>query len=57
MEMLLDYVDATYGRKALSALVEGFRRYNGWSTLIPAVFDVSAEELERGWQGYLLTLQ
>lgn len=57
MAMLLDYMDATYGHEALPALVEGFRHYGGWSTLIPAVFDVSAEELERGWQGYLLTLQ
>jgi hypothetical protein len=56
-DTLLDYAVATYGNDALPALVEGFRRYNSWSTLIPAVFDISAEEFERGWQGYLLTLR
>lgn len=52
-ETVLDYVVTTYGDDALPALVEGFRRYDTWTTLIPAVFAVSAEEFERGWQGYL----
>ncbi|MBX2999567.1 MAG: hypothetical protein KF893_13705 [Caldilineaceae bacterium] len=55
-ETVLDYVVATYGDDALFALVEGFRRYDTWNTLIPAVFAVSAEEFERGWQGYLKKL-
>jgi hypothetical protein len=52
-ETVLDYVVATYGADALPALVEGFRRYDTWNTLIPAIFGVSVEEFERGWQGYL----
>jgi hypothetical protein len=55
-ETLLDYLVGTYGRDALPKLVDGFRRYNTWQTLISAVFGISAEEFERGWQEYLQNL-
>jgi hypothetical protein len=28
-------------------------RYESWDTLIPAVFEVSADEVQAGWQSYL----
>ncbi len=53
-QTVLDYVVATYGRAALPALVVGFRRYDTWGELIPAVFGISAAEFETGWQHYLV---
>jgi hypothetical protein len=53
VEVLLDYTVATYGREALPALVEGFRSYSSWDTLVPAVLAISVKEFERGWHEYL----
>ena len=50
---LIDYVVNTYGREKLPDLLAGIRTYENWTTLSPAVFGVSAEELEAGWQRYL----
>ena len=50
---LIDYVVSTYGREKLPSLVASFQTHDNWTTLSPAVFGVSAEELELGWQGYL----
>jgi hypothetical protein len=55
-ETVFDYALAAYGADSLPALMEGFRRYSTWSELIPAVFRVSVEEFERGWQEYLAEL-
>jgi hypothetical protein len=52
-QTVLDYTIATYGRQALPELVAGFRRYDTWAELIPAVFGVSAAKFEAGWQAYL----
>lgn len=54
---LLDYVTATYGREGIAGLIEGFRQYDTWHALVPAVFGVSAAEFEQGWQAYLRALQ
>jgi hypothetical protein len=53
-ETLLDYTAATYGDDALPKLVNGFRRYDTWDALIPALYDLSAEEFETGWRAYLV---
>jgi hypothetical protein len=45
---------ATHGRARLVALLNGMQRYDTWETLIPAVFEVSAEQFEAGWQEYWL---
>jgi hypothetical protein len=50
---VLDYIVATYGRERLPELVGVLGEHEGWETLIPAVFGVSAEEFEAGWQGYV----
>jgi hypothetical protein len=52
-QTVLDYTIATYGRQVLPELVAGFRRYDTWAELIPAVFGVSAAKFEAGWQRYL----
>lgn len=54
---LLDYVTATYGREGFAGLLEGFRQYDTWHSLVPAVFGVSAAEFEQGWQAYLQALE
>lgn len=46
---LIDFVVATYGLDVLPALVQGFNQYEDWTTLVPAVFDVSVAELELAW--------
>ncbi|MCC6457214.1 MAG: hypothetical protein IT328_19825 [Caldilineaceae bacterium] len=53
-ETLLDYTMATYGDDALPKLVDGFRRYDTWDALIPALFDLSTERFEAGWRAYLV---
>lgn len=54
---LLDYVTATYGQEGITGLIEGFRQYDAWNALVPAVFGVSAAEFEQGWQAYLKALE
>ena len=49
---LLDYAVSTYGPDAVARLWQGFHAYRTWDELIPAVFGVTAEEFERGWQEY-----
>jgi hypothetical protein len=50
---LLEYVEDTYGREKLSALLAAFGVLQRWDTLVPAVFGISAEEFEAGWRTYL----
>jgi hypothetical protein len=52
---LIDYAVTTYGRERLPVLVAGLGRYNTWETLLPAVYGVSPDEFEAGWQAYLAT--
>jgi hypothetical protein len=52
---VIDYVIATYGRRSLARLLDGMHQYDSWQSLIPAVFSVSMEEFESGWQAYLAT--
>jgi hypothetical protein len=52
---VVDYVIATYGRRSLARLFDGMHQYDSWQSLIPAVFSVSREEFESGWQAYLAT--
>jgi len=49
---LLDYAVAEYGPDAVARLWQGFHDYPTWDALIPAVFGVTAEEFEHGWQTY-----
>jgi hypothetical protein len=50
---LIEYAVTTYGRERLPALVAGIGQHKRWETLIPAVFSVSADEFETGWQAHL----
>jgi hypothetical protein len=52
---LIEYAAATYGRERLPVLVAGLVQYDNWETLLPAVFGVSPDEFEAGWQAYLAT--
>lgn len=52
---LIAYAMSTYGPDKLDDLVAGLTQYEGWETLIPVVFGVSAEEFEAGWHTYLRT--
>ena len=53
---VLDYAVAEYGPDAVARLWQGFHDYPTWDELIPAVFDVTAQKFERGWQGYQMQL-
>jgi hypothetical protein len=46
---LVAFIAATYGLDALPRMMQGFRMYDDWESLAPAVFDVSAAELEAAW--------
>jgi hypothetical protein len=50
---VIDYAVATYGRHSLARLLEGMHEYDSWQSLIPAVYNVSTAEFEKGWQAYL----
>jgi hypothetical protein len=50
---VMEYVAATYGPERIPLLLAEARRQEGWATLIPAVFGVSVEQFEAGWQAYL----
>jgi hypothetical protein len=50
---LVSYAMDSYGFSALPSLIEAMGEHNTWEGLIPAVFGVSAEEFEQGWQAYL----
>lgn len=54
-ETVVAYATETYGRDRLPALLQGLSQHESWRRLIPAVFDVSADEFEAGWQVYLTT--
>jgi hypothetical protein len=48
-EQLIGFIAATYGIDVLPKLLQGFAQYDDWETLAPAVFGVSAGELEAAW--------
>jgi hypothetical protein len=50
---MLEYIAATFGPNRVPVLVEHSSSHEQWATLIPAVFGVSLEEFESGWQHYL----
>lgn len=47
---LVDFIAATYGMDAVARLLQAFAEYDDWETLAPAVFGVSAAELEAAWR-------
>lgn len=50
---VVEYAVADYGRARLPELLHAFSQHHRWGTLIPAVFGVSADEFEAGWQRHL----
>lgn len=46
---LVGYIAERYGIDVLPKLLQGFAQYEDWGELAPAVFGVSAAELEEGW--------
>lgn len=50
---LIEYAVATFGRERMPHLGAGLGQYKSWETLITAVYGVSIEEFEAGWQAYL----
>ncbi len=53
LETVVEYAVATYGVERLPRLVQALSDHASWPTLIPAVYGVSAEEVEVGWQAYI----
>jgi hypothetical protein len=50
---VMEYAADTYGHERIHLLLTEAGRQEGWATLIPAVFGVSADEFEAGWRAYL----
>jgi len=53
-QSLFNFIVATYGLDTLPVLLAGFARYDNWDTLSPAVFGVSADELETAWHAWMM---
>jgi hypothetical protein len=51
---VMEYAAAAYGPERIPLLLAEAGRQEGWATLIPAVFGVSADEFEAGWRAYLV---
>jgi hypothetical protein len=51
---LIEYAVDAFGRERLPVLAAGMGQHQGWNTLLPAVYGVSATEFEAGRQGYLV---
>jgi hypothetical protein len=51
---VIDYAATTYGREGLALLLSSLHDHQGWATLAPAVFGVSAAGFEAGWRSYLV---
>lgn len=50
---LIEYIIEVYGYSQIAPLLDGFEFHKNWATLAPAVFDISASELEKEWHMYL----
>ncbi len=48
---LVAFIATTYGLDTLPRVLQGFGEYDDWEILAPAVFGLSAAELEAGWHG------
>ncbi|MBI3959862.1 MAG: hypothetical protein HY328_13710 [Chloroflexi bacterium] len=53
LALLIQYAAERYGRQTLPVLLAALQEHDGWDTLIPAVYGVSAQEFEAGWQRWL----
>ncbi|MBV7327776.1 hypothetical protein KFU94_05855 [Chloroflexi bacterium TSY] len=52
-ETVIDYVVSQYGQEQIGSLFHGFTQYDDWEELIPAAFNIPADEFEAGWQNYV----
>lgn len=50
---LIEYILETHGYAILAPLLDAFEEHDSWETLAPAVFGISAGELEADWHAYL----
>jgi hypothetical protein len=57
LETVIDYAVMTYGRDRLPVLLVALGQHDDWQSLIPAVFNVTADEFEQGWRDYLVALR
>ncbi|MCB0061626.1 MAG: hypothetical protein KDE19_05910, partial [Caldilineaceae bacterium] len=50
---VIEFIVARYGYAKISTLLDAFETHESWETLAPAVFGISATELENHWHAYL----
>src|SRR4051812_21762527 len=50
---LIDYATTVYGDESVARLLAGLVHYDGWESLLPAVYGLSASEFEAGWRVYM----
>ncbi len=50
---LVEFILETYGYPRVPVLLDAFETYDSWEAVAPAVFGISAQELEANWHAYL----
>jgi uncharacterized membrane-anchored protein YhcB (DUF1043 family) len=50
---LVEYIVVTYGRALIPKLIDALGEHEVWDTIAPAVFAISADQLETDWHAYL----
>jgi hypothetical protein len=53
--LLMVYIAAIHGRDEIPRFMHGLSQHEGWDELIPAVFGVTVEEFEAGWNQWIDT--
>jgi hypothetical protein len=50
----LEYASSTYGYDKVPLTIAALARYESSDTLLPAIYGVSMDELEAGWNTFLM---
>lgn len=53
LALFFDYAGERFGEDSVARLLAGLAAHADWETLIPAVYGISAQELETGWRLWL----
>lgn len=53
LDSIVDYVVAQYGRERLPEFIQALSLHHSWNTLVPALYNVSVDDFERGWNEHL----
>ena len=51
--LLVEFIHMKYGATQLTVLLNALPQHEGWETLAPTLFNLSADEFEQAWHEYL----